>query len=297
MTYNIAGICRFLENEKELRFLKYCPNFAACKRKNCKTAMGKKPKTYNPGRRVNLIMISKRLEKLRSDTEHLKQLYQSIIEEHNRHFEYLSNFVRHDMKNAIQGLDGIIYNAEEEGKVDSEILFQLKTTLSLLQSTLDNFTRIIPSSRVQTTTLPDVFVAVEAISRYDIQRDEVECVYAYDRESSVRLSFPFQTLVQIVNNLVKNALNAYEEQSDRKLLIEGQITGERCRIAVHDNAPAIPEADKQRIFEYGYSTTGGTGIGLFHAKIQMDRIGGSITLSESGIEGYTKCFVIEFPIQ
>lgn len=307
------------KTKKKLRCLKYCPNFAACKRrKTSRIVMGKKSKTYNPGPRVNLVVLSKRqeelakkqeaivkqreefaqkYEKLSRNVEHWQQLLHSANEENSRHIEHLSNFVRHDMKNAIQGLDGIIYNAAEEGSVNADTLAQLKTAVSLLRSSLDNFAKIIPSSREQTTTISDILVAVETLSRYNIQQGKVKCAFVYDRESTVRIQYPFQTIVQIVNNFVINALNAFGGQSERRLLVEGLTEGESCRIVIHDNAPAIPEADRQRIFEYGYSTTGGTGIGLFHAKSQMDEIGGTITLSESDEEGYTKRFVIEFPIQ
>lgn len=264
----------------------------------------RKAKTYNPGPKINLVALSKKQEKigekqdkLRKDVDRLKQLLHSTNKENDRHIEHLSNFVRHDMKNAIQGLDGIIYNAADTGTIDAETLQQLKTAVTLLRSSLDNFAKIIPSSREQTTTMPDILVAVEMLSRYDIQQGKVECTFVYDRESSVRIQHPFQTLVQIVNNFVINALNAFAGQAERKLLIEGLAEGGNCRIAIHDNAPSVPEADRDRIFEYGYSTTGGTGIGLFHAMSVMDEIGGTITLARSDAEGYTKCFIIEFPIQ
>lgn len=258
--------------------------------------MGKKSRAYNPGQRINPVVLSKKQEKLHNDIEHLKQLLQSTNKENDRHIEHLSNFVRHDMKNAIQGLDGIIYNAAEERTVNAETLQQLKTAVSLLRSSLDNFAKIIPSSRELTTTLPDILVAVEMLSRYDIQQGKVECVFTYDRDSTIKIQHPFQTIVQIVNNFVINALNAFGKQVERKLLIQGQVADGNCSIIIHDNAPDVPEANKKRIFDYGFSTTGGTGIGLFHAKSVMDEIGGSITLVSSDVMGYTKRFIIEFPI-
>ena len=205
--------------------------------------------------------------------------------------------VRHDMKNAIQGLDGIIYNAADDHTINDETLEQLKMAVSLLRSSLDNFAKIIPSSREQTTTLPDILVAVEMLSRYDMQQRKVTAAFDYDRNSEVPITHPFQTMVQIVDNFIINALNAFGSQADKKLHVEGVIDNDKCRIAIHDNAPHIPEADKEHIFEYGYSTTGGTGIGLFHAKSVMDEIGGSIVLKDSCFDNYTKCFIIEFPIQ
>ena len=257
----------------------------------------KKTNKYNPGPRVNLISLSKKQDKLNKDIEHLRQLLNSTNRENDRHIEHLSNFVRHDMKNAIQGLDGIIYNAADDHTINDETLEQLKMAVSLLRSSLDNFAKIIPSSREQTTTLPDILVAVEMLSRYDMQQRKVTAAFDYDRNSEVPITHPFQTMVQIVDNFIINALNAFGSQADKKLHVEGVIDNDKCRIAIHDNAPHIPEADKERIFEYGYSTTGGTGIGLFHAKSVMDEIGGSIVLEDSCFDNYTKCFIIEFPIQ
>lgn len=257
----------------------------------------KKANKYNPGPKVNLISLSKKQEKLSKDIEHLKQLLNSTNRENDRHIEHLSNFVRHDMKNAIQGLDGIIYNAADDRAISKETLEQLKMAVSLLRSSLDNFAKIIPSSREQTTMLPDILVAVEMLSRYDIQQRKVNAVFNYDRNLTAQITHPFQTMVQIVDNFVLNALNAFGNQLDKKLLVEGTIEGDRCLIAIHDNAPHVPESDRERIFEYGYSTTGGTGIGLFHAKSVMDEIGGSIVLTDSNSKDYTKCFIIEFPLQ
>ena len=257
----------------------------------------KKVNKYNPGPRVNLVTLSKKQEKLNKDIEHLRQLLNSTNRENDRHIEHLSNFVRHDMKNAIQGLDGIIYNAADDHTIDGETLEQLKMAVSLLRSSLDNFAKIIPSSHEQTTTLPDILVAVEMLSRYDLQQRKVTATFDYDRNSEVHIVHPFQTMVQIVDNFVINALNAFGSQLDKKLFVEGAIDNNKCRVAIHDNAPHVPEVDRERIFEYGYSTTGGTGIGLFHAKSVMDEIGGSIVLEDSCFENYTKCFIIEFPIQ
>lgn len=267
------------------------------KKTSSSNVAAKKVNKYNPGPRVNLISLSKKQEKLNKDIERLRQLLSSTNRENDRHIEHLSNFVRHDMKNAIQGLDGIIYNAADDQTINGETLKQLKMAVSLLRSSLDNFAKIIPSSREQTTTLPDILVAVEMLSRYDLQQRKVTAVFDYDRVSEVHIAHPFQTMVQIVDNFVINALNAFGSQTDKKLLVEGVIDNGKCRIIIHDNAPHVPEADRERIFEYGYSTTGGTGIGLFHAKSVMDEIGGSIILEDSRFENYTKCFIIEFPIQ
>ena len=70
--------------------------------------------------------------------------------------EHLSIFVRHDMKNAILGLDGITINAHQDSTIETGVLQQLETDLSLLRSSLGNFPKIIPSSNNLDATLPDI---------------------------------------------------------------------------------------------------------------------------------------------
>lgn len=256
--------------------------------------MPSKQNKYNPTQKYNPALLSKRLDKMGNDIERFRQVLISTNKANDQHIEHLSNFVRHDMKNAIQGLDGIIYNASNDKTIDEDTLEQLKTALSLLRSSLDNFSKIIPSSREQATTLPEIMIAVEMLSRYDIQQAKIDFELDYDRNSNAPICRPFQSLVQILNNFIINAVNAFKGSEKKRLLIKAVIDCDRCRIDVLDNAPTIPSADRERVFEYGYSTTGGTGIGLFHAKSVLDEMGGSITLSDSPIDGYTKCFTIEF---
>lgn len=74
----------------------------------------KRNKIYQPPQRTNPEVIARKLDKLSSELDHHKKLIQAINKANDIHVEHLSNFVRHDMKNAIQGLDGIVYNAKRK---------------------------------------------------------------------------------------------------------------------------------------------------------------------------------------
>lgn len=256
--------------------------------------MGKKRKPYIPNPKFNPIVMSKKIEKLQEDLEHHQHLLLSTNKANDLHVEHLSNFVQHDMKNAIQGIDGIIYNTTAKGQLPVEIQEQFNTALDLLRSTLDNFTKLIPSSRNTFTTLPAIFNAVEMLSRSEMQNNKIECKFDYDRGSTIKITYSFQHLVQVLHNFIINAKNALEDIVDKKIYIQGSISDESCTIKVYDNGTPVDESKRSEIFKYGYSTTGGSGVGLFHANSVIKEMNGSIEYCDSDIEGYTKFFHIHF---
>ena len=68
-------------------------------------------------------------------------------------------------------------------------------------------------------------------------------------------------------------------------------------LKIFDNAHHIIFDNPKTIFEYGVSSTGGSGIGLYHARYLCDLYKGDIQVQELEPNGeYTKYFVITLPI-
>lgn len=251
-------------------------------------------KIYIPSQRTNPIVLSKRIDKLQEELEHHQNLLLAVNKANDMHVEQLSNFVRHDMKNAIQGIDGTLYNAKKSNVIPRDIQEALDTALGLLRGSLDNFSRLIPSSRNTTTTLPEVLNALEMLSRSELQKQSIEALFDYDRQADFPIHYSFQSLVQVLHNLVINAYNAFTDQAEKKLLLKGTIETGCCRLCLYDNGMPIEAERREIVFKYGYSTTGGSGIGLFHARSVITEMNGTISIVDSDIPGYTKCFKIEF---
>lgn len=260
--------------------------------------MGKsrKDNKYIPNPKFNPVILGKKVEKLSEQLDHHRNLLFAVNKANDLHVEHLSNFVRHDMKNAIQGIDGILYNAGRKHLIPLDVKSELDTALELLRSTLDSFTKLIPSSRNNATTLPLILNAVEMLSRSELQNNHINVRFEYDRQSKIEIKYSFQSLVQVLHNLLINAINALRENSDKRILLNSEIEDNVCIIRVYDNGIIIPDEQKSIIFNYGYSTTGGSGIGLFHSKSVITEMNGSISVCDSDLPEYTKYFIIKFKL-
>lgn len=259
-------------------------------------ASSKRKHIYQPPRHTNPEVLSRKLEKLSEDIEHHKNLIKAINRANDLHVEHLSNFVRHDMKNALQGLDGTVYNAYKDNAICEDLYNQLSTCVNLLRSSLDNFSKLIPSSTHQSTTLPDILTTVETLSRGGLLQNHIEAKYEYDRRSETPIHQPFQTLVQVAHNMILNAAKSLESNEDKRILVKGTVKGSICEIRIYDSGNPIPDDIKNRMYEYGFSTTDGSGIGLFHARTVLKEMNGDVNFFQSDIDEFTKYFLITFNI-
>ncbi|MES0075781.1 ATP-binding protein [Mesorhizobium sp. M0058] len=83
----------------------------------------------------------------------------------------------------------------------------------------------------------------------------------------------------LVDNLISNARKARANLITFELTPIGK-TG--LQISVSDNGRGIPASvDKSRIFEMGYTTTHGSGLGLYHVRQILGEMGGTIELAEA----------------
>ncbi len=93
---------------------------------------------------------------------------------------------------------------------------------------------------------------------------------------------PDTELCQVINNVVKNALDAMGE--DGKLTLRAVEKNGQVAITVADTGPGVPEEIRDKIFEPFFTTKEdgtGTGLGLAACVDSLHRIGGDIRLLPS----------------
>ena len=107
---------------------------------------------------------------------------------------------------------------------------------------------------------------------------------------------PSETLISLIGNLLDNAFDALDlpDYRDQKELAFGIYSRPGAvLITVVDNGNGISEANRERIFENGFSTKGeGRGTGLYQVKNLVERLGGKIIVESK--EGEGTSFAVSF---
>ena len=107
-------------------------------------------------------------------------------------------------------------------------------------------------------------------------------------------------LTSLINNLVSNSVEAIQIKG--KIELTAEIASEFIRLRVSDNGSGISERNRALIFEPSFTTKfdrngiASNGIGLFHVKNVIEKLGGEINLLESN-EAYKTIFEIMLPAQ
>lgn len=101
-----------------------------------------------------------------------------------------------------------------------------------------------------------------------------------DGGQQVRITFRPIDIGIIIDNLIANAQRA---KATRVAFKCGRSQGGALEITIEDNGMGIDplRVDKDRIFEKGYSTTRGSGLGLYHVSQVLSEIKGTIGIDDS----------------
>ncbi|MEA3444897.1 MAG: HAMP domain-containing sensor histidine kinase [Bacteroidota bacterium] len=252
--------------------------------------MSKKRK-YIPKKRHNPVVQAQKIDNLSEELDRLGKAIEALSQSHDNHISYLGNFARHDIKNAILSMDSILTVTTPED-FNEESIDTLAIYLKVIKTTMDNFVKLVPYSSKGTFQLPTLLIAVELLTRSDLQKNNIELETQVDRKLDTEIRLPFQSILQMINNLVINSVKALDNIPEKKILLEANLTSDKLVIFISDNGRVIGENEKHKIFDYGYSTTGGSGIGLYHAQYLCDVFDGKIELSDETRDSMTKTFCI-----
>lgn len=102
--------------------------------------------------------------------------------------------------------------------------------------------------------------------------------------------FPPLDISIILDNLLDNARKAKASY----LIIKFEIIEKHLHLFISDNGIGINDEDKQYIFNRGFTTTDGSGIGLYHVRRILENIGWDIQFIGNNLNGFEKgaCFEV-----
>jgi signal transduction histidine kinase len=133
--------------------------------------------------------------------------------------------------------------------------------------------------------LAEIVARSRGVSIVKLLEPDLACIWA-DRGA----------LQQAVLNLVFNAIEAIDEQSERRVSVCTRRSGEAIEIMVADTGCGIAKEHQDRLFEPEFTTKpegNGLGLGIAHEIIVQQ--GGSLSLLWSKV-GEGTCFCVRLPV-
>ena len=91
---------------------------------------------------------------------------------------------------------------------------------------------------------------------------------------------PFEVVV-LLDNLISNSKKA----GAKSISFAAETDGDTVAIAIRDDGKGIPDKVGNRVFELGYTTTNGSGFGLFHAATIAGNLRGNLKLGKAAKRG------------
>src|SRR5690554_4534734 len=174
-------------------------------------------------------------------------------------------------------------------KVDeySKTLIQQIDTMSSIASAFSNFAKM-PAQQNETLNLVEITrLALDIFSE-----DYIEFISESDR---ITARFDKAQLIRVINNLVKNGIQAIpDDREDKKIIVRVYEDPDSINITISDNGIGISEVNSQKVFEPKFTTkSSGMGLGLAMVKNIVETYNGSITFTSEKDVGTT--FKVTFP--
>jgi signal transduction histidine kinase len=209
--------------------------------------------------------------------------------------ERRSNFVAavtHELKTPLTAIrmyaemlrDGLVPNDAKRGEYYRTITDESERLSRLIDNVLE-FARLERGSRELTMRAGDVAPVLEealAKLRSHAAREGFELVLSADA-GLPPVQFDRDALLQVLFNLVDNAMKYARGAAARSVRIEARRAGEGVEVAVRDFGPGVAPKHLSRIFEPFYRgedelvrSTQGTGIGLALVRELAARMGASV---------------------
>ena len=145
-------------------------------------------------------------------------------------------------------------------------------------------------------TISEVFSHTNILMKHELQNALVKLETENNVADSVILTGNINSLVQVLNNLISNAIQAYNGKLDQKIELSANIKNNKIVIAIKDFGPGLPDKVKDKLFKEMITTKGkeGTGLGLFMSYSMIKaKFNGDITF-ETSKNGTT--FYINLPV-
>jgi signal transduction histidine kinase len=209
--------------------------------------------------------------------------------------------VAHEINNPLTPMKLSIQQLQRTKKLNDERFddYFEKSTVMLVEQ-IDNLSRIAGTfsdfARMPEANFKSVDIAARLVSVVQLfagNNEQIELNYQ-GPEKDIYVYADQEQLVQVFNNLFKNAIQAIPYQRKGKIQVILQAVEEQVIIDVTDNGTGIADEAHDKLFAPNFTTkTTGMGLGLAIAKEIIELSGGTISFTTRPDEGTTFTIILQ----
>jgi len=240
-------------------------------------------------------VYNRKVDELRLSAEKLAQ------SERESAWKEMARQVAHEIKNPLTPMKLNIQHFQHTWRPDApdakERLDRFSNNLveqiDVLSRVAGDFSRFAQLSAAKETIVDVNEVARSVVALF---AGEVNATITLNSAPELLVKADREHLVRVLNNLIKNALQAIPEDRAGRIEVVLKNDGSNALIEVCDNGSGIADADRERIFTPSFTTkTSGTGLGLAMVKRMVEQAGGSVWFETQ--VGVGTSFVVALPLR
>ncbi len=247
----------------------------------------------SPEMRVFIEAYNSMIDQLKGSAEKLAK------SEREQAWREMAKQVAHEIKNPLtpmrlnlqlfeQQFDPKSPNAKEELREHTQILLEQIDTLSYIALAFSDFAQMPAQQNEE--------IDVNKITSLALSLFSKPYIHFKSSDTNLLVKFDRTQLIRIINNLVKNAIQACDEQQNPLIEVVILNLKSHFKIIIKDNGKGIAPEHIQKIFEPKFTTkSSGMGLGLGMVKSIVENYMGTISC-ESQV-GTGTVFTIEIPLK
>ena len=157
-----------------------------------------------------------------------------------------------------------------------EIAGEMEEWLHKIQTHLEYMSDIITTVKGQAVTfsdnstytsftITDLVRQINILMKHELSHSLIELEEKLQIPENTVVKGNINSLVQVVNNIISNAIQAYDGKAGEKIILDIYQEKSILVVKIQDFAGGLPDQVKQKLFKEMITTKGknGTGLGLF----------------------------------
>ena len=250
--------------------------------------------------RQSLALIARQKKDLETAHSELKDAQARLVAaERYKQVRDIAGGFSHEIRNALfpalAGLVSLRKSARDDTSIEAAERIKKAVTRGIdITKLISRFTLLDASPAGVPVALGNT---IRKILRNNEQRiAEQSVLVEYEGTLDVEVISDPPLLEMALNNIIVNALDALEQQTEAMINIKGDLYPDNVLMRIEDNGPGISPEDRARAFDAFFSTkpNRGTGVGLTVARKVVEMYGGQVSME--GKPGEGTALILTLPI-